>query len=67
MTEQQAKEKGYTHHGKLYGVPVYITDDEDMNVIGTNWFNDRLVSIFILLDMTFEINECFCIQKGSRL
>jgi hypothetical protein len=67
MTAEQAKQLGFTHHGKIYGFPVYITDDEDMNIQGTNWFNDKMVAIFVWLDTTFEINECFALLKGEKL
>ena len=67
MTPQQAKQKGFTHKGKIYGWPVYLTDDEDMNIEGLNWFYDLMVSVFVWIDTTFEINECFAIQRGEEL
>jgi hypothetical protein len=67
MTTIQAKQKGFTHHGKIYGVPIYLTDDEDMNIEGTNWFNDKLVSFFVWFDTNFTQNEVFAISKGEKL
>lgn len=67
MSAQEAKQRGFTHHGKIYGVPIFLTDDEDMNIEGTNWFNDLLVSAFVWLDTTFEINEAFAVLKGEKL
>ncbi len=67
MTKLRAKEKGFTHKGKFYGVDIYLTDDEDMNIQGINWVSDKCVSFFVWLDTTFEINECFAILKGEKL
>lgn len=67
MTAIEAKQRGFTHRGKIYGVPVYLTDDEDMNIEGTNWLNEQLVSFGVWLDTTLEINECFAIVKGQKL
>jgi hypothetical protein len=67
MTPQEAKLKGYTHYGCMYGVPIYMTDDEDMNVTGVNWWNDHKLKLFIWLEQVFNINEAFPILKGPKL
>ena len=67
MTPQTAKQKGFTHKGKFYGFSIYLTDDEDMNIQGTNWVNDLMIGFFVWVDTTFEVNECFAILKGEKL
>lgn len=67
MTKEKAKENGFTHNGKMYGFAIYLTDDEDMNIRGTNWLNDKFISFFVWLDITFEFNEAFAILKGEKL
>lgn len=28
MTEKQAKQNGFTHHGSYYGIPLWMSDDD---------------------------------------
>jgi len=67
MTELEAKNKGFTHHGKMYGVPIYLTDDENMNIEGTTWLSDKFLSFLVWFDTTFEINDAFPILKGRKI
>lgn len=67
MTAEQAKSKGYTHHGKLYGVQIYLADTEECEVVGTNWLNDQFLAFFIWFDVNFTHNEHFAIFKGPKL
>ena len=32
MTIAEAKENGFTHHAKYYGLPCYVSDDADFTV-----------------------------------
>lgn len=37
MTAEQAKANGFTHHGKYYGIPIWMNDDEYAPMICTKW------------------------------
>lgn len=37
MTERAAKEDGFTHHGKYYGIPVWIGDPHGEFRVATKW------------------------------
>ncbi len=38
MTEKQALEHGFTHHGSYYGIPVWIADaTEDGLMVAAKW------------------------------
>jgi hypothetical protein len=51
----------YTHIAKLYGFKCFF-NDETMDVKGTNWFNEKMISFFIWLETIHTINEGFIIQ-----
>lgn len=36
MTEQQAKQQGFTHHGSYFGIPIWISD-EDCPMVAAKW------------------------------
>lgn len=36
MTEREAKENGFTHHGKYFGIPVWVAPDNDF-MVATKW------------------------------
>ena len=36
MTAKQAKALGFTHHGKYYGIPIWVAPDSDF-MVATKW------------------------------
>ncbi len=36
MTEKEALEIGFTHHGEYYGIPLWIAPDKDF-MVATKW------------------------------
>lgn len=60
------EENYYTHLAELYGFKCYY-NIENNEVIGTNWFNDNLIDLFIWIDTTFFSNEYFAIKIISKL
>lgn len=36
MTAKEALENGFTHHGKYFGIPVWVAPDEDF-MVATKW------------------------------
>ena len=62
MTDEKAKELGYTHRAKLYGFKGYyrdIDDDKssDNTFIADWWLTDKIVEALIYLDVVLEIND----------
>nr|WP_294941900.1 hypothetical protein [uncultured Mucilaginibacter sp.] len=55
------KDIKYTHIAKLYGFKCFF-NEETMDVKGTNWFNDQMISLFIWLETIYTVNEGFMIQ-----
>ncbi|GJN50833.1 hypothetical protein [Pseudomonas tohonis] len=37
MTAQEAKSLGFTHHGKYYGIPVWVGDPHGDCMVATKW------------------------------
>lgn len=56
----------YTHLAEIYGVRCYYNIDTDQ-LEGTNWFNEKLIDIFLWFDLTFEINDGFYIKLIKEL
>lgn len=36
MTAKEALENGFTHHGKYFGIPVWVAPDQDF-MVATKW------------------------------
>ena len=49
--------KGY--YSKLYKIPIYITDMDEMAIEGRNWFWDLILDIAIWWDMEIVEIEIF--------
>lgn len=69
MTKLEAKEKGYTHNGLMYGfIPIYLKHvDLHMDVVGKNKFWDVLVDIFLFIDNLFNMSDGYYIWEGEEL
>lgn len=37
MNAQTAKAEGFTHHGSYYGIPVWMSDDDNNPMVATKW------------------------------
>jgi len=38
MTVEQAKSYGFTHHGRYYGIPLWVGfTEDDMPIVATKW------------------------------
>lgn len=59
-------ENKYTHLAELYGFRCWYNDDTG-EVKGTNWFSEKMIDIFIWIDITFEINDGFYIKIIEEL
>lgn len=59
-------ENKYTHLAELYGFRCWY-NDETGEVKGTNWFNEKMIDIFIWIDITFQINDGFYIKIIEEL
>lgn len=56
MNAQEAKEKGFTHHAEMYGVPIFYNEDtaevEAKNIL-LGWWLDFLIWI----EVNIGVNE----------
>lgn len=58
--------EGYTHLAEIYGFRCWYNDDTG-EVLGTNWFNEKMIDFFVWLDTTFEVNDGFYIKVIEKL
>ncbi|MGR3969268.1 hypothetical protein [Shewanella sp. 1180_01] len=55
MTEQQAIAEGFSHHGKYYGIPVWLGDIEGDFWVATKWAPmEWLMSLFHVVEGTMR-------------
>lgn len=68
MTDKKAKTLGFTHKGKMYGIPVYCTDDEVPDVKPKNLLWELYFEIILFLDShIFQISEAFVIDEMEEI
>ncbi|OPC66388.1 hypothetical protein DSC47_09960 [Elizabethkingia miricola] len=68
MTDKKAKNLGFTHKGKMYGIPVYCTDEEVPDVKPKNLLWEMYFSVLIFLDShIFQISEAFVIDEMEKI
>lgn len=54
MTKAEALENGFTHHGRYYGIPLWITD-EICPVVATKWYPMEFVmDLFHVIEITMR-------------
>lgn len=53
--------KTYTHIAKFYGFKCYFNENTG-DVEGTNWFNNKMIELFVWLDLNLTDNEVFAFQ-----
>ena len=58
--------KEYTHIAKIYGFKCYFNENTG-EVEGTNWVNDKLIELFVYIDITLTKNEFFKIELIEKL
>ena len=58
--------KSYTHIAKIYGFRCYF-NEETGEVEGINWLNEKMIQLFIWIDLTFSDNEQFKIEIIEKL
>ena len=56
----------FTHLAKIYGFSCYF-NDETMEVLGTNWFNETMIGFFIKLEHIKPMNDGFVILKEQAI
>lgn len=56
MKVDKAKEQGYTHRAKMYGFIGYFRE-KDNGFVADWWLTDKLVELFLYLDITLNVNE----------
>ncbi|MCT4151314.1 hypothetical protein HZP59_08725 [Elizabethkingia anophelis] len=68
MTDKKAKNLGFTHKGKMYGIPVYCTNEEVPDVKPKNLLWELYFSILIFLEShIFQISEAFVIDEMEEI
>lgn len=57
----------YTHLAELYGFRCYFNIDTN-EIEGTNWFNNKMIDLFIWLDVeVLQFNEYFEVKIIKEL
>ncbi len=56
----------YTHLAKLYGFKCYFNEHTG-ELEGTNWINNKMIELFVWLDVNLTKNESFAIQIIEKL
>jgi hypothetical protein len=74
MTERQALTENFSHHGKYYGIPVWLGDIEGDFLVATKWAPmELLMSVFhtiegIIRPVIFpDEPNSFQFQIGSKI
>lgn len=74
MNEEKAKEIGYTHNAKLYGVEGFVKIDNDdtfgdgFHWQAKTWFGTIISNFFIWIEVNIGVNELgFPIHLGEKL
>jgi hypothetical protein len=74
MTAEKAKQEGFTHHGKYYGIPVWIGDPDGDCMVATKWAPlEPLMTLFHYIEgfmhsMMHPYDEpYFQFQVGERI
>lgn len=67
MKLEEAKELGFTHHAKMYGVPIWFKY-EGAVIQTKNKFFSLVLEFLIYLELVFEFNEQgFPIEVGEEI
>ncbi|MCJ8209387.1 hypothetical protein MUY27_06675 [Mucilaginibacter sp. RS28] len=56
----------FTHLAKIYGFECYYNDNTG-DIEGTSWINQKLIELFVWIDVTFTNNEAFKIEIIQKL
>ncbi|QCO45797.1 hypothetical protein [Elizabethkingia sp. 2-6] len=68
MTDKKAKEIGFTHKGRMYGVPIYFFNNGDYHIHSKNFLWSIYLDMLIFLDIkVFKINDSFEIDYVHKL
>lgn len=68
MTDKKAKKLGFTHKGKMYGVPVYFFYNGDYHINSKNFCWGVYLDMLIFLDRKiFKMNDSFEIDYVHEL
>lgn len=68
MTDKKAKSKGYTHKGEMYGIPIYLNDEECPDIEPKNILWDMYWHILVFIDLNlFQNTDSFMIDKIEEL
>lgn len=66
MQPQNKAMDSFTHIAKIYGVRCYFNENTG-DIEGTNWLNQKLIEMFIWIDLNLTDNEMFKIQILEKL
>lgn len=58
--------EGFTHRAQLYGFNCWFNENTG-DVQGTNWFNEKMIDIFIWVDINLTQNDEFKIKIIDKL
>ncbi|WP_419788847.1 hypothetical protein HDF19_11990 [Mucilaginibacter sp. E4BP6] len=58
--------KNYTHIAKIYGFKCYFNENTG-EIEGVNWIENKLIELFVWIDVTFTSNDAFKIEILEKL
>lgn len=68
MTDIEAKKKGFTHKGEMYGVPIYLNDEYYPDIEPKNILWDMYWHILLFLELNlFQNTDSFMIDNVEEL
>jgi hypothetical protein len=59
-------ENEYTHIAELYGFRCYFNENTN-EVVGTNWFNDKMIDLCTWIEQNIGLNDGFYIKIIQKL
>lgn len=58
--------KDFTHIAEIYGFRCYFNENTG-DIKGTNWWNEKMIDLFVWLDVTFCLGDGFYIKIIEEL
>ena len=71
MTVEKAKEKGFTHLGKMYGTWCYVKyydDNEGFDIRGTTWLRHQFIEFMLWIQCNvYDPTGIFMLEEHGEL
>lgn len=74
MTEREAKGHGFTHHGKYFGIPIWISPSGEAPMVATKWAPmEHVMTLFHVVEGLVaalfypDVEPCFQFAVGEKI